>query len=737
MIDFATLKATARLRAEELLREWFPNGKVRGAEFIVGNLEGEPGESLSINLNKGIGKDFSTGQTFGDLIDVYAAKFGVEIATAATQLGERLGVTVKLPASKTHGVVTRTPKPAEPANWEEACYRDGVTLPDTTADLTPAEFVIDKRGTPDHVHIYRTTEGRPIFVVTRWDGDEAEGTRKFFCPWTLRGDTWTRKAPPSPRPLYGMETLTSKRNVLIVEGEKAADAARRLFPDNPVVTWPNGASAVRSADWSVLKGRKVLVWPDNDAPGREALAALADVLMPIIDGDLRWIDAGNLPQGYDAADWDGPPGQALAWIKARTRTWTPAPPVEEYVKPPEPPAPAEETIQAMQVVWTDLGLETRANGLPYASSDNAVRVLQRIIPEGHLHYDTFLNEVRFSHHGTFHKLADHHLITLTITLQREYKMQDIKKHVVADAVHFHAQANRRNCLTEWLESLTWDNVNRVQELFIRGFGSEDNDYTRAAGTNFLIGMVARAMRPGCQLDTLPILEGQQGIGKSRGLAALAGQFYADVDAPMGTREFAESIQGKWLVELSELSAMRPSDVEKVKSGITRVVDVYREPFAVLASDHPRQCVFAGTTNQTNYLLDSTGNRRFWPIRCGTINRTWIAENRAQLFAEALHLYLTGCTWWQMPGDMVAREQNDRVVHDVLADKVAGYCDHHTGQVRVSEILESLEIPKAQWNSPLQKRVAESLRNMGYIPVKSNGYQVWRKPGHVNARVRAV
>jgi predicted P-loop ATPase len=264
-------------------------------------------------------------------------------------------------------------------------------------------------------------------------------------------------------------------------------------------------------------------------------------------------------------------------------------------------------------------------------------------------------------------------------------------------------------------------------LLTLGFGAEDNDYTRAVSRNFLVSMIARAMRPGCQVDTLPILEGEQGIGKSQGLAALAGQFYADIDTAIGTREFAEQVQGKWLVELSELSAMRPSEVEKVKSGITRTVDVYREPFAILASDHPRQCVFAGTTNAQHYLHDSTGNRRFWPVRCGVIDREWIKANREQLFAEALHLYATGTTWWDMPGDTAKVETEKRLFGDALQDRVQAYLDLHGTNVRVNEILEAWDVPEAQWSAPLQRRIADALKALGWYSVKSNGRQVWRQP----------
>jgi len=265
-------------------------------------------------------------------------------------------------------------------------------------------------------------------------------------------------------------------------------------------------------------------------------------------------------------------------------------------------------------------------------------------------------------------------------------------------------------------------------LFVNGFGCEDNEYTRAVSKNFLVGMMARAIRPGCQLDTLPILEGNQGIGKSQGLKALAGEFYADIDSAIGSKEFAEQIQGKWLVELSELSAMRPSEVERVKSGITRTVDVYREPFAILATDHPRQCVFAGTTNQSNYLLDDSGNRRFWPVKCGVIDKTWITSHREQIFAEAFVAINSGATWWEIPQEQTKREQEARMLIDGLIEKVKDYIELHPTNIRVSEMLESWEVPKHQWSQPMQKRIVSALRQLGFASFKTSGLQVWRPIG---------
>jgi predicted P-loop ATPase len=228
------------------------------------------------------------------------------------------------------------------------------------------------------------------------------------------------------------------------------------------------------------------------------------------------------------------------------------------------------------------------------------------------------------------------------------------------------------------------------------------------------------------VDTLPILEGAQGIGKSRGLAALGGEWYADIDEPMGSKAFAELIQGKWLVELSELAAMRPSEVERVKAGITRSDDVYRVPFERYATSHPRQCVFAGSTNAAEYLQDSTGNRRFLPVRCGTIDRGWIGHHRAQLFAEAAHRLDKGENWWTMDHEQAEAVRAIRAVTDSLADPVAEYLAGRT-ECRIADLLAFLEVPAGQWTSGMQRRLAESLRAHGWRSTRRAGGATWWVP----------
>lgn len=218
------------------------------------------------------------------------------------------------------------------------------------------------------------------------------------------------------------------------------------------------------------------------------------------------------------------------------------------------------------------------------------------------------------------------------------------------------QQRRHHPIREWLAGLpTWDGVERLDTLLIDHLGAEDSTYTRAATRKLVVAMIARALRPGVKFDHVVVLQGPQGIGKSVLCSRLGGPWFTDSVAlpDMRDKTASEKLQGVWLCELSEMSGMRKTEVEVVKSFITRTEDHYRAAYARNVETRPRSCVFVGTTNDSDgFLRDITGNRRFWPITVTGLcpRRPWdlTDELLEQVFAEAMHrftdgeeLYLTG------------------------------------------------------------------------------------------------
>lgn len=236
---------------------------------------------------------------------------------------------------------------------------------------------------------------------------------------------------------------------------------------------------------------------------------------------------------------------------------------------------------------------------------------------------------------------------LKVYLSKKYGLYSPTK--TKDAILAVAAERAYHPIKEFLEGLPdWDGTPRLDTLFIDYFGAEDTTYTRAVSRKSLVAAVARIYSPGTKFDSVPILNGPQGIGKSTFFAKLAGEWFSDslTLTDMKDKAGAEKIQGYWILELGELAGMRKTDVEVVKSFISRVDDKYRASYGVNVESHPRQCIIVGSTNaETGFLRDITGNRRFWPIKVeGTgPKKPWqlTKEEVQQIWAEAIVAYKRG------------------------------------------------------------------------------------------------
>ena len=202
---------------------------------------------------------------------------------------------------------------------------------------------------------------------------------------------------------------------------------------------------------------------------------------------------------------------------------------------------------------------------------------------------------------------------------------------------------------EYLDALPeWDGVKRVDTLLTDYLGAEDSAYTRAVIRKTLAAAVARIYQPGTKFDSVLILNGPQGIGKSTMFARLAGAWFSDslTLTDMRDKSGPEKLQGYWILELGELAGMKKTDVETVKSFLSRVDDKYRASYGLNVESHPRQCVIVGSTNtESGFLRDITGNRRFWPVRVNgeSVKKPWqiSGEDVLQVWAEAKAVYEGG------------------------------------------------------------------------------------------------
>lgn len=275
--------------------------------------------------------------------------------------------------------------------------------------------------------------------------------------------------------------------------------------------------------------------------------------------------------------------------------------------------------------WQDQLRRTTNGGLYKSSITNVELIFKH---DEHLsnliQFDDFSGQLIKTHSDSVVGLEKGYLVdsdnaVIRSYLDRVYQVT-FAQDIIMDALVTTAQLNKINPLKSRIEAQKWDGKPRAETYFIDYLGAANDHYTRMVTRKWLAGAVSRVYHPGCKFDIIPILEGGQGIGKSTSVRILAPEYFTDSMKNMGkNKDDYQVLIGSWIVEIAELSAMKKTDLEGMKNFTSAVSDRYRASYGRYSTDHPRKNVFIGTTNQTDYLKDSTGERRFYPIKCG-VNR---------------------------------------------------------------------------------------------------------------------
>lgn len=729
--DFSRLGSDLLLNATSLLYDWLPSGKIVGSEFECGNLSGVPGRSLRINIRTGKWADFSADIKGGDLISLYAAIKGIKQIEAYRELG---GTSPSSSVNSGNGRDHSPPPMREIASLVEPPGR------------CPS-FKHKRHGDPVDVWDYTDSVGRLLYHIARYFTPEG----KQFIPWSYRADgKWVNKAWPEPRPLYGLHNLAANpgRAVLIVEGEKAADAAQLIVGDvYAVVTWQGGTQAFKKTDFTPIHGRKILMWPDADnshvakadnqareagvkigdvlpyayQPGPLAMRALAETLLPSVS-EIKMLNVSDVVvDGWDAAD---AVLEGMSW--AEFKTWAPGRAsriIMPVMQPPgaTPPSPKPVSADAtndgplsLHVVWESIGLSMTKNGGPSINANNVVKILNSWEPlKGVLWFDEFHQRILTTRDGSRREWRDVDDIDLMVYIQDKLGLPKMSLTVVQNAVALSAWNNRRNEAKDWMESLVWDKSPRIDHFFEQGFGATESEYISAASRNWWIGMAARIYQPGCKFDNMVVLEGKQGKLKSTALDLIGGQWFMEATETLGHKDFLQSLSGKLLVEIAELDSFSKADIRTIKKTISCRVDTYRSSYGRRSQDYPRQCVFVGTTNEDEYLEDSTGGRRFWPVKIGRVDLNLIKEHREQLFAEAVYRFKAGENWWVMPKTAHSEQESRRRV-DAWEDVVSMWLSGREDRQRLSDIAEgALGVKPGDFDKRSQLRLGAVMRSLGW------------------------
>lgn len=335
---------------------------------------------------------------------------------------------------------------------------------------------------------------------------------------------------------------------------------------------------------------------------------------------------------------------------------------------------------------------------------------------------------------------------------------NVPTHIAGEAVQTVARENPFHPLRDYLDSVRWDGKARLDDwpfvyLGVQPPADHENpegfcQYVSAVGSRFLIQAVARIYRPGAKADCCLILEGPQGIKKSTALKTLSEPFFTDEIADLGSKDAAMQTRGAWFIEIAELDSMRKGDVGTIKAFISRSTDRFRPPYGRRLIESPRQCVFTGSCNNSTYLRDETGGRRFWSLPCTSINIDSLARDKDQLWAEAKERYDTGAIWWLDTAELnsiAEEEQSERFEGDPWESLIGAWAEapsmrmDGTGHplepftsdlksVTVDDILtHCIGKRRDQWVQPDKSRVGRTLKSLGWSRYKARagGVREWR------------
>ncbi len=782
-IDFSGLNESLLGRAETLVPQWLPGGKRRGREWVCGSLQGGEGDSTSVNLHTGAWADFASDERGGDLVSLYAAIHNMSNGAAARELMRELGHAPPPPRR------AAPPAPREPDERADgkrrSLWKPVVPVP----DFAPAaDFRHWHYEQPEATWAYRingqllgyvvrfrtSTGGKEILPYT-WCTDESDkrGTQR-----------WHWKQWDEPRPLFvpagdvaGAEVL-----VVVVEGEKCATAGHGLVDGVDWVTWPGGAKAWDKADWAWIAGRRVVLWPDCDAkrvpltraereagadpttkpllpqerqPGWAAMVALGRHLQAARGCEVSMCKTpppGDVADGWDVAD-----AIAQGWTADQVRAFVhsarplPAEPAGTGSTRPRAGAEGSDDSTGDRREWKHR-LHRSREGAPRAIRENLVIALDGVPDEdvpgieaaaGLIRWNEFTNDVvkaRPTPWGTGEGLwQEVDELLLGEWLVRVHRLPSVPRGTLEEAVRMVAYRHSFHPVRDYLQGLKWDSYPRLR-TWLRMCCLEEDEwddrdplqrYLAAAGTYWLMGLCQRVLLPGCKFDYMLVLESaRQGIGKSTLLRTLGGAWFADTGLVLGDKDSYQQLQGRWVYEMGELDALSKIEITKVKQYIASQSDYFRASFDRRAREYPRQVVFGGTTNDDQYLIDSSGNRRFWPVRVTRrVDIDWLAENRDQLFAEACARLAAGKRFHPSPDEerelFWPQQESRRVVGPIEAAVVEYLYDedqkavtwrdpgHDRNEITLGELLHAIGYSADKQTDLVHKRAAAVMRRLGW------------------------
>lgn len=336
-------------------------------------------------------------------------------------------------------------------------------------------------------------------------------------------------------------------------------------------------------------------------------------------------------------------------------------------------------------------------------AENILKVLQ-LHPSfmGKFRWDNFTMQIDINIGGNWVQFEDKHIIDTQCAIAREFvPFQTVSKDMTYDAILKVAHENAMDSAIDYLKGLEWDGTPRLDTWLCEAYGVENDEYHRAVGANWMKGLVQRIVYPGCKFDYVLVLEGPQGSKKSTSLMYLGGDWHVETTMSTDSKDFFMQFSAKPIIEFSEGETLSRTEVKRMKAIITTQNDKFRAPYDRVSKDHPRRCVFAMTTNSSEYLKDETGNRRWLPVALvfEYANLEWLKQNRDQLFAEAYKRAIVDKEkTYEFPEEATREAQNSRRISDPNTELVVDWYFDSLDDKQRAEGITVLQVFMSAYNN---------------------------------------
>lgn len=613
---------------------------------------------------------------------------------------------------------------------EDVVAAFGLKMSDLFPENGKANGHHNGRGIVVATYDYVDESGDLLYQVVRMAPKDFRQRRRFDGAWAWgitagwytqgRDGDWSkqkgtpsaadRQLPDVRRVLYHLPQILAAPAdtiVFIVEGEKDVDNLAKIGIVATTNLGGAGKGKWRKEYTMTLRGRRVVCLPDNDDAGHGHMRMVASC------GGAGIVELPGLSEKGDVSDWIAAGGTAEELLA--------------LVESAQPSAPVIAEI-------TDEKLTRPLASRSYFSIVTIVESNRRNVLEGRR---LGMNEMTGQPTLSGVQVRDEDAFRIRYLVEARFEgeaqgrgmrfgLEDVRQALLQVAA-----TNRYHPVRDYLNGLHWDGRERIRYLADL-LGADRSEINQAILRRWMVSAVARPMNPGCKVDTMLVLVGDQGIFKSTFFHELASPWFVDTAIDVHIKDAFGILSKAWILEWAELETIhRARDAAAVKSFITSATDTFRRPYGHFDIETPRTGVIVGTTNNEHFLSDETGARRFWPVRVTGVDVAAVQEQRDQLWAEAVSLYRAREQWWLTEPELAPLgETHDRhAVMDAWEPIILRWATDRVVPFTTGDILgDALDKKRGEWTRGDEMRVAAVLRRDGWRCNRPHrGSRVWSKP----------